>query len=354
MNRTQTTKEWLLTHLRQYPQAQLGDVLKALHQSAFGCEHLLTDLPQAVARIQEEFDRASPVSEAPVQPLDGAFCRIDLSVLQHGLHAQTLGKLFFLSAQPQENAVRDLEEKLTVLIQLCRDRFLPFDADAAKTEIAKWKAAAYPARRHSAAFHAAYKPAYRVIKKEFADLLPLFLHIDKNVRDKRMILAVEGGSASGKSTCADLLNAVYGCTVLHMDDFFLQPHQRTPERFAEPGGNVDRERFLSEVLLPLSKNEPIKYRRFDCRTQTVLPATTVFPTPLTVVEGAYCMHPLLSPFYDFSVFMEIDSETQKQRILKRNGETWAQRFFNEWIPMEQVYFEKMNVKERCDLLLSTH
>ena len=34
-----------------------------------------------------------------------------------------------------------------------------------------------------------------------------------------------------------------------MDDFFLRPEQRRPERFAEPGGNVDRERFAAEVLV---------------------------------------------------------------------------------------------------------
>ena len=29
----------------------------------------------------------------------------------------------------------------------------------------------------------------------------------------------------------------------------------------------------------------------------------------------------------------------------------AKRFFEEWIPMEHVYFEKMQVKERCDIVI---
>lgn len=351
MNKNETTKALLTTHFNAYPQAEIADILKFLHQSAFGCEHLLTDLQRVTRYIQTEYNTAKPAEKILIQPLDGDFCRISLSVLQQGLTAETLGRLFFLSAQPQENAVQALEEKLSVLLQLCKDRILPFDTDAVSEEIASWKAIGYPARRHSAAFHAAYAPAYRVIKKEFADLLPLFLHIDKMMQNGRLLIAVEGGSASGKTTCADLLHTVYGCTVFHMDDFFLQPHQRTPERFAEPGGNVDRERFLGEVLLPLSQNQTVAYRRFDCKTQQILPPVNVNPTPLTVVEGAYCMHPQLSDFYDFSLFLEIDPQTQKQRILKRNGETWAQRFFNEWIPLEQIYFEKMNVKERCDLVL---
>ena len=65
-----------------------------------------------------------------------------------------------------------------------------------------------------------------------------------------------------------------------MDDFFLRPEQRTPERFSEPGGNVDRERFLSEVLLPLRQGEAVDYRRFDCATFTIAPTlrrTTIYP-----------------------------------------------------------------------------
>ena len=50
-----------------------------------------------------------------------------------------------------------------------------------------------------------------------------------------------------------------------MDDFYLQPHQRTEERLAEPGGNVDRERFLQEVLIPLHEGHDAVYRVFDCQ-----------------------------------------------------------------------------------------
>ncbi|MBQ8758231.1 MAG: hypothetical protein IJZ20_00890, partial [Clostridia bacterium] len=78
--------------------------------------------------------------------------------------------------------------------------------------------------------------------------LPLFAKLDGMLLTGNVRLAVEGGSASGKSTLGALLESVYDCTVFHMDDFFLRPEQRTPERFAEIGGNVDRERFLSEVL----------------------------------------------------------------------------------------------------------
>ena len=185
---------------------------------------------------------------------------------------------------------------------------------------------------------------------KYIEFSPIFSEIDKLLKNGSAVIAIEGGSASGKTTLSQILLKIYDCTVFHMDDFFLRPEQRTPERFAEVGGNVDRERFLKEVLIPLSKNEPIYYSKFDCSTFTLMPPVKVIPKKLTIIEGAYSMHPDLADYYDFSVFLDISPELQKQRILKRNSPEFAERFFKEWIPMEQIYFSKMKVKERCTLL----
>ena len=61
----------------------------------------------------------------------------------------------------------------------------------------------------------------------------------------RVILALDGPCASGKTTLAGEMGRKFGWSVVHMDDFFLRPEQRTPERYALPGGNVDHERFFS-------------------------------------------------------------------------------------------------------------
>ncbi|MBR6740792.1 MAG: phosphoribulokinase [Clostridia bacterium] len=190
------------------------------------------------------------------------------------------------------------------------------------------------------------------MSRRFVPFLPLFARIDTLLATGNVKLAVEGGSASGKSTLGELLEGVYDCTVFHMDDFFLRPEQRTPERFAEPGGNVDRERFLKEVLIPMSQGKEVLYRRFDCSTFTLQPPVAVKPQQLTVIEGAYSMHPELSGYYDLSVYLDISPELQRKRIQKRNSPAMAERFFNEWIPLEQVYHEKLNVKSRCNLVLN--
>ena len=96
-----------------------------------------------------------------------------------------------------------------------------------------------------------------MFKTENEMFLPLFEKIDILLQKGKVNFAIEGGSGSGKSSLSKMLEERYDCNVFHMDDFFLRPEQRVPERFMEPGGNVDRERFLETVLLPLSKNETI-------------------------------------------------------------------------------------------------
>lgn len=187
--------------------------------------------------------------------------------------------------------------------------------------------------------------------KNMKHFLPLFAKIDAKLQNGRVILAIDGGSASGKTTISQSLKEIYDCTVFHMDDFFLRPEQRTPERLKEIGGNVDRERFLEEILIPLKADKPICYRPFDCSTLSLCPPITVEIKKLVVVEGAYSMHQDLEPFYDFSVFLSVSPEIQKKRIEKRNPPPLAQRFFNEWIPLENAYFEKTDIKNRCDLTI---
>ena len=188
--------------------------------------------------------------------------------------------------------------------------------------------------------------------RAFRWALPLLAAINHQLAEKpRVLVALEGGSASGKTTLAALLERVYGASVCHMDDFFLRPEQRTPERYAEPGGNVDRERFLEEVLTPLRQGLPVQYRRYDCQSGKLLPAVEMVPGALSVVEGAYSMHPALAAAYDLSAFLRLPPELQRQRIARRNTPQAQEQFLTRWIPLEQRYFEALDPMGRCDLIL---
>lgn len=165
------------------------------------------------------------------------------------------------------------------------------------------------------------------------------------------ILAIDGRCASGKSTLGQELAEKWNASLFHMDDFYLQPHQRTEERLAEPGGNVDRERFLKEVLLPLRSGQTVSYRRFDCGTFTFEPVRLIEPADIAIVEGSYACHPELRDLYDLRIFMDIDPGEQMNRILKRNGPEAAERFRTRWIPLEEAYFAGCKVRENADICI---
>ena len=172
---------------------------------------------------------------------------------------------------------------------------------------------------------------------------------DLLARKDRVTVAIDGSCASGKTTLAALLAANRDCNVFHMDDFFLRPQQRTAQRFAQPGGNVDYERFREEVLLPLQSGHPFSYRPFDCSTFTLAESRQVEPRKITIVEGTYSLHPYFADPYDLRIFLSASPALQRQRILERPAFV-HQRFFEEWIPMENRYFSGLSVAENCDMV----
>lgn len=184
-----------------------------------------------------------------------------------------------------------------------------------------------------------------------ADQLDRLLPAMGRLREERgrVLVAIDGRCASGKTTLAAGLRERTGCGVVHMDDFFLRPEQRTPERLARPGENVDWERFLVEVLLPLRQDGGAVYRPYDCRTQSMGDPITLERSAVVVVEGSYSCHPALWDSYDLHVFLDVDPEEQLRRIRARNGARGAQVFRDRWIPLEERYFQAFSIPQRCEL-----
>ena len=342
----------LLYHYNKYPEMQIVDFFKLLYQNEFGCGHLIPDGGGSLSMILEEAAGLSrkPREREVVEPIGNGLCRLYLSALQDGLAAETLNRFFVVTANRRQGDAAGFEAKAVAFKRLCEDGRLPFDAAEVARTIEAYRAAGYPAMRHSPRYRRAYAPAYRVVGQSFCDFLALFCRIDALMREKsRVVCAIDGGCASGKTTLAALLKSVYGCNVFSMDDFFLRPFQRTTERLSEPGGNVDYERFGAQVLQPLLIGRPFAYRPYDCATQKLTDALAVQPHPLNIVEGVYSLHPSLAEAYDLKVFLKISGEAQKRRLMRRS-EGMYDRFVQTWIPMEKDYFSAYQVSDQCDLV----
>lgn len=172
--------------------------------------------------------------------------------------------------------------------------------------------------------------------------------------DKDFILvAIDGRCGSGKTTLAARLKAIYQCAVIHMDHFFPRLEQRTSERLNEPGGNVDRERFLEEVMAPLKRRETFSYRRYDPRVHELTETFEIGLSDVVIVEGSYSCHPAFFDSYDLRIFLTVSEPERLRRILQRNGETGLIAFKEKWIPMEEKYFSYYNIEQRCHLCIET-
>ena len=177
--------------------------------------------------------------------------------------------------------------------------------------------------------------------------------LERQKTGARTLIAIDGRCGSGKTTLAAELMEAAGCTVIHMDYFYLRAEQRTPERLDEPGGNVDRERFLEEVLGPLKDGaEIISYHVFDHTIMDLREQVTVVPDTVVVIEGSYSMHPDLTEYYDLRVFLTIPEDVQRARIIAREGEEKAEMFFKRWIPMEEKYFSHFKIEEKADVVIT--
>ena len=234
--------EALCAHLKTHPEAEVQDAVKFLYQASFGGGHFLSDPDGAYLYLLKETEIAN--LDAPyTETLGEQYARINLSALQE-LSPKTLFAMFKASS---EDTPTDKTAFLSLLDEL--ENADLFDKAEKTAFLKSYRAAGCPAVHHSEAYRRAYHPAYRVVKKAYADFLPAFIAIDKLTAEKAPVtVAIDGLCGSGKTTFAALLQSVYDCNLFHADDFYLPMPMRTPERYATPGGNVHWERILSAFL----------------------------------------------------------------------------------------------------------
>ena len=179
-----------------------------------------------------------------------------------------------------------------------------------------------------------------------------FIKTKRNETTNRpFLIAIDGMCGSGKTTLGLYLAKELNASLFHMDDFFLQPHQRTAARLSEPGGNVDYERFKAEVLDHVADESGVTFRLFNCQEWKLADKPITVPyNNIIIVEGSYSHHPYFEDVYDVKLFLEISPEEQKKRIIARDGEAIWPMFEKKWIPMENRYFKEFEILANANLV----
>ena len=181
--------------------------------------------------------------------------------------------------------------------------------------------------------------------------MELFKEIEKQIKtQKKVVIAIDGPSASGKSTFGNMLKNKYNALLFHTDNYFLPQERKTIDRLKESGGNVDYERIKSEIIDNLN-NDYLKSDYFNCVTNKLEEKGKTKNKQVIIIEGAYSMHSTLFPYYTLTIFLEIEDSLQKDRILARNGKTMLERWEKEWIPLENFYFKTEDLKNKVDIVI---
>jgi hypothetical protein len=163
-------------HLQRYPQMELADIYKLLHQAAMGPGHAIADPEQARAALRTECAALEGEAGAGAEPLidpispDGRLARVHLrSYLASGCEIDALAEAFVRTPEVCPSAPDKLARFCACLGELADARGIPFTRAEVADYFAGVAEQGYPVVRHSQRFRSAYRPAYRVVA---ADLLP--------------------------------------------------------------------------------------------------------------------------------------------------------------------------------------
>ena len=367
----QELERLLDTHRAQRPEMQPQDYYKLLYQREFGCGHTAPAPETAGRHLMEEYTRAAglPGADAVPEHVKGAalpgcvedigngLCRIYLNGVWSREALRLLGRVFCATAREHKGETACFAAALDGLAHWADAVLPPRDAQTLRRQTGTLRAAGCPAVHHSAAYREQYAPHYRVVRRCYADAWPALLLAQRVLESVspggHALLAIDGRCGSGKSTLAAHMAQVFGCPVFHMDDFFLPPELRTPERLARPGENVHHERFLREALEPFAAGQPVRFCPFDCSAGVPGSAVEIPAASFAVVEGSYSLHPSLRGHYTASVFVTCAQAVQRTRLTARGGaDSWAV-FEARWIPLEETYFKAHAVQALADLTLDT-
>jgi uridine kinase len=142
--------------------------------------------------------------------------------------------------------------------------------------------------------------------------------------ERPKILAIAGGSCSGKTTFAAHLRSYVGaenCHIIRQDNYYFDIRERgraTPLNFDIPEA-LDFD-LLLENLRALSRNEAAILPQYEFTTHQRCPASKpVTPRPLIIVEGILLLtQPKLCSIFDQSVYIRCGAALRLSRRLERD------------------------------------
>ena len=161
-------------HIARYPNLELRDLYKLLHQSALGTSHANAADDILVKAFNLELNNlnethAEPVID-PISP-DGKVVRVHIrSYLAQEYSKENLLSAYIQTTRNHNGSKEKLKKFCDCLKDLSNTNQLPFTPKETETFFSDIESKDYPTLRHSNVFKKEYKPSYRIVNLDFLQL----------------------------------------------------------------------------------------------------------------------------------------------------------------------------------------
>lgn len=312
-------------HIAKYPLIQEQDIHKLIYQMSYGNAHMITDIDKVKANLQNEINYLDN-SYQDLYEYVGDYVRMNLRpYLKFYFSLGYLLNSFVLSA----NNITPNDELYNSLLS-------------------KYNIPRLENLSHSLVYKENYKPNYRLIKKEFITSEMKYIQAYNFILNNQdtSIIALEGKCGSGKTYLSQRLSKHLDIEILPIDYFFLPTNRKTKKRLSEVGGNIDYE-LVRETLLDIRNNKPRSIKIFDCKKQEYY-KIPFNPKKIVILEGVYSFHPYFRDLIDKMIYIDTPFNIRNDRLKERDN---YQDYINKWIPLEDKYFDELDIIYTADLII---
>ena len=187
-----------------------------------------------------------------------------------------------------------------------------------------------------------------------SDVVDIVDAIDRS-RDRlgRVAVGVSGYAGAGKSVLArQLVDVVDDAVRLPGDDYLDPP--RVHRRSADWDG-VDRRRMRTEALEPFRAGRPATIRTLDWSTGQLGEPTPLPHASVLVVDAIGIFHPELLPWFDLTVWVDVEPEVALERGMARDREAGLDHdalWTGVWSPNDHEFEQTFSPSDQADVRYS--
>jgi para-aminobenzoate synthetase len=204
--------------------------------------------------------------------------------------------------------------------------------------------------------------------KEYNDISSTLKNMEKQISllPKPLIMAIDGGSGSGKTTIAKKIADTFNTVIIPLDDFFsvnIPDSKWNDFTIEEKLDKVfDWDRLRKSALEPLLSGKQASWQAFDFESGIQNDGTykmkqefvTRKSVDVIVLEGAYSSSPKIVDLLSFTVLLDVPVAKRHSRLEIREEENldFLKCWHKRWDAVEEYYFNEIRPKNFFDIVIN--